>query len=164
MTNTTVRGNYLRKTGTAGVVVGGTKPKTGVDIADNYVKNNNQKSKKAFPAILIRDSGVRVRGNTIRQNGAKAIAEPDSVDGNVYEGNWADGDQPWQFASPTSHVRNNTPPVGVHPNVSANAESNEVMVVFDHPYARPPKLTFGRANGGIEDVAYEKTGTSSRRQ
>ena len=154
VTNTTVRSNHVRKAGTAGMIVGGSKSATGNEIADNYIKNNNQKSSKAFAGILIRDGGVRVRGNIIRQNQAKAIAEPDSVDGNIYEGNWADGDQPWQFSSPTSRVRNNTPPTGVHQDVSANSGSNEVTVEFDQPYARPPELTFGRANGGIEDVSY----------
>lgn len=153
--NTVVRGNYIRKAGTAGMVVGGSKSATGNEIADNYVAENNQQSSKGFPAILVRDGGVRVRGNSIRQNQAAAIVEPDSVDGNIYEGNWADGDQPWRFASPTSRVRNNTPATGVHRGISANAGSKEVTVEFDQPYARPPKLSFGRANGGVEDVSYE---------
>lgn len=154
VTNTVVRGNFVRGTGTAGVVVGGSDSPTGNEVADNYVKNNNQKSSKAFPAILIRDSGVRVRDNTIRQNRAAAIAEPDSVDGNIYEGNWADGDRPWRFASPSSRVRNNTPATGVYRDVSANSGNKEATVEFDRPYARPPQLTFGRANGGVRDISY----------
>ena len=155
VTNTAVRGNMVRKAGTVGVAVGGSESPTGNEIADNYVKNNNQKSSKSFPAVLIRDGGVRVRGNTIRQNGAPAIAETDGVEGNVYEGNWADGDRPWRFASPTSRVRNNAPAADAHRGVSADSGSNEVAVEFDQPYARPPKLSFGRANGGVEDVSYE---------
>jgi parallel beta-helix repeat protein len=154
-TNTVVRGNFVRETGTAGVVVGGSESPTGNEIADNYVKNSNQNSSKSFPAILIRDDGVRVRGNTVRQNSVAAIAEPDGVEGNVYEGNWADGDDPWRFASPSSRVRNNHPPTGVHRGLSANSDGTEVSVPFDRPYVRPPKLAFGRANGGVRGVSYD---------
>ncbi|WP_435178746.1 right-handed parallel beta-helix repeat-containing protein [Halorussus sp. AFM4] len=153
--NTVVRNNMVRNAGTAGIVVGGSASPTGNEIADNYVKHNNRRSSEPTPSIAVRDGGVRVRGNSVRQSGGPAIAESDAVDGNVYEGNWADGTAPWRFASPTSRVRNNTPPTGVHRGVSASADGKQVAVEFDRPYARPPKLDFGRANGGVEDVSYE---------
>ena len=152
--NVAVRGNYLRQTGTAGIVTGGADSPAGHDVADNYVTATNRSSSEPFPAILVRDSGVRVRGNTVRQTDAPAIAEPESVADNVYEGNWADGDAPWRFASPSSRARNNTPPTGAHRDASPNSDG-VVRVEFDRPYARRPRLGFGRVAGGVRDVTYE---------
>ncbi|UPV75557.1 right-handed parallel beta-helix repeat-containing protein [Halorussus limi] len=152
-TDTVVRGNFVRGAGTEGIAVGGSQSPTGNEIADNYVENSGRRSSKSSPGIAVRDGGVRVRGNAVRRNDAAAIAEPAGVEGNVYEGNWADGDDPWRFASPASRVRNNDPPTGVHRGLSADS-GTEVSVEFDRAYSRPPKLAFGRANGGVEGVSY----------
>lgn len=152
--NVAVRGNYVRQVGTAGIVTGGSKSPAGHDIADNYVTATNRQSGESFPALLVRDSGVRVRGTTVRQNGAPAIAEPPGVTGNVYEDNWADGDDPWRFASPTSRVRDHVPPIDVHRGVSAASGSDVVRVEFDRTYARRPQLTFGHVGGAVREVAF----------
>jgi hypothetical protein len=159
--NVGVRGNYIRQVGTAAVATSGSKPGAGHDVVDNYVADNNQQSDDSFPAILVRDSGVRVRGNTIRQNGGPAIAEPGAVGGNIYHDNWADGDDPWRFASPGSRVRNHVPPVDVHRGVSADSGSDAVRVEFDRPYARRPALSFGRVGGPIREVSFEKDGAGN---
>ena len=160
--NTVLRGNYVRRAGTAGIVVGGAKGPTGNDVADNYVVGNNQNAKQGtiHPAILVRDDGVRVRGNAVRQNRASAIAEPEGTDGNLYEGNWADGEDPWTFASSTSRTQNNTPSTDVHRGASADGEG-VVRVGFDRPYARRPQLAFGRSGGGVGDVSYETDGNGN---
>ena len=154
-TSTVVRGNFVRKTGTVGIIIEGTESHTGNDIADNFIKNNNQKGSQTSPAIFVRSNEVRVRDNTIRQNGAAAIVEHDRADKNLYENNWASGDQPWHFASPTSRARNNTPPTDIHRDVSLRSGSKVIQIDFDETYARPPRLTFGRKGGGIEDISYE---------
>jgi parallel beta-helix repeat protein len=154
-TNVAVRGNYVRQVGTAGIVTGGSKPNAGHDIADNYVAANNQQSDESFPALLVRDSGVRVRGNTIRQNGGPAIAEPDGVQGNVYQDNWADGDDPWRIASAASRIRNHVPPTDVHRGVSAGSGNDAVRVEFDRAYARRPTLSFGRVGGAVREISFE---------
>jgi parallel beta-helix repeat protein len=155
-----VRGNYVGKAGTAGIIVGGTKGRTGNDVADNYVVGNNQRpgEGRVFPAILVRDSGVRVRGNAVRQNRASAISEPEGTDGNVYEGNWADGEDPWDFSSSTSRTLNNTPPTDVHRGASADG-GNPIRIEFDRPYARRPQLAFGRTGGGVRNVSYRTDGS-----
>ncbi|WP_137283682.1 right-handed parallel beta-helix repeat-containing protein [Halorussus salinisoli] len=153
VSNTVVRGNYVREAGTSGVIVGGSESPTGNELKDNYVTGNDQNSSKPSPAILVRDDGVRVRGNSIRQNQSSAIAESVDSTGNVYEGNWADGKQPWRFASPTSRVRNNTPPTDVHRDVSPDSGTT-ARVEFERAYAHPPQLTFGRTGGGVGDVSY----------
>ena len=156
--NVVARDNHIRAVGTAGIVVRGQRPAAGNDVVGNYVKNNNQKGSQTSPGILVRSNGVRVRGNSIRQNGAAAIVEHDSTDGNVYEDNWADGEHPWRFSSPTSRARNNTPSTDVHRNLSAPSGENAVRVDFEQVYARPPRLTFGRKGGGVEDISYETDG------
>lgn len=157
-TDTVVRGNFVRNVGTAGILVGGGRSPTGVDVADNYVKATNQKDSQTSHAIFVDSGGVRVRGNSIRQNGTAAIVEPADVDGNVYENNWADGDRPWQFASPASRARDNAPPTDVHRGVSADSGDETVRIDFERAYARPPQLTFGRHGGGIADVSYTTDG------
>jgi parallel beta-helix repeat protein len=157
-TNVAVRGNYVRQVGTAGIATGGSKPGAGQDVADNYVAANDQQSGESFPAILVRDSGVRVRGNAIRQNGGPAIAEPDGVQGNVYRDNWADGEDPWRIASPDSRVRDHVPPTDVHRGVSADSGSDAVRVEFDRAYARRPTLSFGRVGGAVRKISFETDG------
>lgn len=152
-----VRGNYVRRSGTAGIVTEGASGPTANDIADNYVAENNRAASntRSFPAIAVRDDGVRVRGNAVRQNDAPAIAEPERTRGNVYEDNWADGETPWRFVSPDSRARSNVPPTGVHRSLSASRDDDVVRVEFDRAYARRPRLAFGRVGGGIRDVSYE---------
>lgn len=153
--NVVATNNYVRGAGAVGIVTRGSQGRTGTVIDSNYVTGNNRQSDASFPAIFVRDSGVRVRGNTIRQNGAPAIAEVDGVGDNLYEDNWADGDHPWQISSATSRIRDHTPPTGVYRDRSADAGSDTVRLNFDRPYARRPRITFGRRGGGVEDVVYE---------
>ena len=157
-TDTVVRGNFIRRAGTAGISTVGQQPSTGNDIVDNFIKNNNQKDSQTSPAIFVRNSGLRIRGNSVRQNGALAIVEHENADANLYENNWADGDRPWQFVSPTSQTRNNTPPTDAHRNVSSDSGERIIQVDFDQTYARPPRLTFGRKEGGVQDISYRTDG------
>jgi hypothetical protein len=151
------KGNYLRRAGTAGIISGGGISPTGNDIADNYVveSGGNAPEGKTHPAILIRDDGVRVRGNAVHQHEGPAIAEPESAENNVYEGNWTDGEKPWRFGSSSARTRGNTPPTGAHRGVSTGSGSTVARVEFDRRYARRPRLSFGRVGGGIRDVSYE---------
>jgi len=155
--NVVAKGNYLRRTGTAGIISGGANSPTGNDIADNYVVEGggNAPEGKTYPAILVRDHGVRVRGNAVHQHDGPAIAEPESVEDNLYEGNWTDGDRPWRFVSSSTHTRGNTPPTGVHRGVTTGSGSNAARVEFDRKYARRPRLAYGRVGGGVRDVSYE---------
>lgn len=153
-----VRGNYVRRAGAAGIVTGGASPPAGHEIAENYVAANNQRSGASRPAILVRDSGVRVRGNSVRQNGAPAIAEPAGVEGNVYADNWADGDDPWRLEAPTSRVRDHVPPIDVHRGVSAGSGSDVVSVDFDRAYTRRPQLAFGRVAAPVREVTFVTDG------
>lgn len=150
-----VRGNCIRRTGTAGIVSGGSKAATGNDIANNYIAGSGGTAARPIPAILVGDTGARVRGNTIHGNGAPAIAESEGAGDNLYENNWSDGEGAWRITTPTSRVRNNTPPIDVHHGVSADARGSVVRVDFDKPYARRPRLTFGRIGGGIRGISYE---------
>lgn len=149
-----VRNNYVHRAGAEGIVADGSEPASGNDIAFNYVSGNGRRSDRAVPAIAVRDVGVRVRGNSVLQNDGPAIAEEDGAKGNLYEDNWADGERPWRIPSPTSRVRNHSPPVDEHKGVSADGTENTVRVRFDRQYAEPPQLAFGRRGGGIEDVEY----------
>ena len=157
-TDTVIHGNSVRESGTAGIIAVGRQSSSGNDIVDNYIKNNNKKDSQTSPAIFIQNSGLRVRGNSVRQNGAPAIVEHESVGANLYEDNWADGDQPWRFASPTSRTRGNDPPTDAHRGVTSNSGEETVRTDFDQTYARPPRLTFGRNGGGIRDISYGTDG------
>jgi parallel beta-helix repeat protein len=149
-----VRGNYVRRPGTVGVVSRNSGTPAGHDIADNYVTGTNPSAASSEPAIRICDSGVRVRGNTIRQHGGRAIRECADGGRNLYENNEAAGDQPWEIQSPESRVQNHTPPLDAHQGLTASADSDTVSVEFDRPYARPPQVTFGRAESPVRTVDY----------
>lgn len=149
-----VRQNYVRGAGTSGIVAGKSNSRR-YDVAANVIVANGQQSGSSAPAVRVRDSGVRVRGNTIARTETRAIAEADTAEGNLYEDNWATGDRPWKITSPTSRVNNHTPPIGVHRGVSAAEGGDAVTVEFDRPYATHPRLSFGRAGGGIRERSYE---------
>jgi nitrous oxidase accessory protein NosD len=152
--NVAVRDNCVREPATAGVVAAGSTGTAGHDVADNYVTGSGRASEGPIPAVLVRDSGVRVRGNTIRQNGAPAIVEGDGAGENLYENNWADGERPWRITAPDSRVRNNRPAVDVHRDVSPRPDGRVVRVRFEKPYVDRPRLTFARVGGGVRDVSY----------
>lgn len=149
-----VRGNYVRRPGTVGIVSQNSGTPAGHDIADNYVTGTNPSAASSEPAIRICDSGVRVRGNTIRQHGGRAIRECADGGRNLYENNEAAGDQPWEIQSPESRVQNHTPPLDAHQGLTASADSETVSVEFDRPYARPPQITFGRTESPVRTVNY----------
>lgn len=155
-----VRGNHVRHAGTAGIVTVDSVPGRGTDVTGNHVTANSRQEGRSVPAILVLDTGVAVRGNTVqrRERDVPAIAEGESVGGNLYADNWADGERPWHIGSPTSTIRNHTPAVGVHRDVTTGAGENTVTVRFDRPHARPPRLSFGRTGGGIETRTFETDG------
>ena len=178
-TDVVARGNYVRRAGTAGIVSAGASEATNNDIADNHVAENGQNTSQSgrttsdngqtasndgrsggepVAAIVVRDSGVRVRGNAIRQNDAPAILEGENASNNVYESNWADGERPFHIRSPTARTYNNVPPTGSHRGASDDAGDGVVRVEFDRPYSRRPRLSFGRVGGGVQDVSYETDG------
>ena len=150
-----VRQNYVHGAGTSGIVAEQSSSGGGNTVAANVVAANGRQSGRSPPAIHVHDAGVRVRGNTVRETETVAIAESDTAESNLYENNWADGDQPWQITSSTATVNDNTPPIDVHRGVSTDAGSTVVSVEFDRPYADPPRLSFGRAGGGIRERSYE---------
>ncbi|RBI58420.1 right-handed parallel beta-helix repeat-containing protein [halophilic archaeon] len=154
--NLALRGNYVERAGTYGIETSGARSSgSGNDVAINYVVANDRRSDGNLPAILVRDVGTRVRGNTVRGTAGPAIAEADGAARNLYENNWADDTEPWQISAPSSQVRNHTPALGVHRNLSPPSGSNEIAVEFDKPYARSPRLAFGRGRTAVQDVAYE---------
>ena len=155
-----VRNNYVRRAGAEGIVSEGPGSGSGSrnDIAFNYVSGTGRRSDGAVPAIVVRDTGVRVRGNSVLRNGGPAISEAEGSGGNLYEDNWADGERPWRIPNPTSRVRDHSPPVDAHRGVSADAGEDTVSIRFDRTYADPPRLSFGRRAGGIEDVEYRTDG------
>lgn len=145
-----VDGNHVSRAGTAGIVTQGSDGALGNDITSNYVVANSQRADRSIPGVLVLDSGVSVRGNTIERPGAHAIAEGHEAGDNLFADNRTDADPAWRVSSPTSTVRNNEPPVGVHRGVEAPAGERTVTVRFDRPHARAPRLSFGRTGGGIE--------------
>jgi len=155
-----VRGNAVQRAGTVGIVAGGSGSESGMhtDIAGNRVVANGRQSDGSPPAILVRTSGVGIRGNTITEHGGPAIAEAGTAGNNLYVANRADGARPWRISSPTSVVRNHVPAVDVHRGVTAGDGSDTVTVTFDRPYARPPRLSFGRTGGGIRERTYDIDG------
>jgi parallel beta-helix repeat protein len=148
-----VRGNYVGQAGTHGILAEGSERTGNVAVTANYVTANNQRTAEFVPAVSVGDVGAVVRGNTIEQAGSFAIREADGARRNLLDGNWADGDRPWSVESPETTVRNHTPPVGVHRDRSTGADG-VVRVEFDRPYARAPKLSFGRTGGGVRDVRF----------
>lgn len=154
-----VRGNDVRRAGTYGIVTEGSESATSTAITGNYVVANDRNADDgSFPGILVRDRGVWVMGNAIRHPGAPAVAEGGDAGENVVQGNWASGNRPWRITSSTSRVLNNTPPVDVHRDQRTGSEEPTVRVEFDSPYARPPRITFGRTAGGVRDRTFETDG------
>ncbi|QLG62679.1 right-handed parallel beta-helix repeat-containing protein [Halorarum salinum] len=156
----TVRGNDVRKPGGPGILTVGSRSGVGDVVTANHVvaggaDSSGGSSSGDAPAIVVRDYGARVRGNAVRQGGGAAIVEGDDAGDNFYEGNWADGRRPWRIANPTSRIRNHAPPVDVHRNVTTDADRPVVRLEFDQPYARPPRLSFGRVAGGVRERAFE---------
>ncbi|GAA0249591.1 hypothetical protein GCM10009000_077280 [Halobacterium noricense] len=152
--NIVIRGNYLRKIGTVGIKSSGSKSATDNDITSNYILCTKDNSKKTYPAIKIDDTENRVRGNTIRQNETVAIVESTNAGNNIYENNLADGDNPWEITSPTSIVRDHTPPAGTYRELSTGSNSKKRTIEFERRYAQLPRLTFGRGKTAIEDLSY----------
>ncbi|GAA0245442.1 hypothetical protein GCM10009000_071560 [Halobacterium noricense] len=150
-----VERNHIRGTRRTGIVSRGRK-RTHHEITDNRVREYG-KSDGYFQGILLRSKRNVVFDNRIYQSGGGlAIVEADGGGDNCYSQNWANGKDSWKIESPTSFVRNHVPAFGVHRGLAAD-ESGNVSVQFDKPYARRPKLTFGRIAGGVESVSYTKT-------
>lgn len=156
-----VVGNDIRKSGTYGIVTAGSRSTPATAITGNHIVASSRKPDRSDAAILVRDYGVGVRGNTIQQPGAAAIAEADDAGNNFFEGNWADGERSWRITSPTSRIRNHEPPVDVHRDLRTGSDPPVVHVEFDRPYARPPRVSFGRAAGGVRDRAFETDGSGN---
>ncbi|RBI58516.1 right-handed parallel beta-helix repeat-containing protein [halophilic archaeon] len=154
--NLALRGNYVKQAGTYGIETSGSNStSSGNDIAVNYITGNSRSSQNTHPTILVRDTETRVRGNTIRQSDGVAIAETDGAANNLYENNWANNSQPWQISAPSSQVKNHTPALGVHRDLQPTSGSNKIAVEFDKPYARSPRLTFGRGRTAVQDIVYK---------
>lgn len=147
----TVAANRIRKVALAGILSRSGTP-TNHEIRDNYINNHNTQRNR--PAILVGDSGNTVRGNRILQKGPPAIKEETGAKNNLYTANQADGANPWRITSPTSTVRNQTPPFDVHRDVTDENSSGRLTVTFEKPYSVRPKLAFARVGGGIDDVSY----------
>lgn len=150
-----VRRNYVRQAGTSGIVLRGSKAESGNDVAVNYVTDSGRAVDGPVPAVLVRDSGVRVWGNAVQDSAGPAIVEEDGARGNRYQANWADGEDPWRIISPTSRVTDHVPPVDAHRGISADEGDSTVRIRFDRPYARCPGLTFGRDAGGVRERRFE---------
>lgn len=180
-TDGTVTRNYVKDAGGAGILVGGSARRLTVDanhvrgvggpgivsrggstasheIRDNYVRRYGRSDSASPPAILVRNSGNVVTGNHVRQNGTPAIVEAERANDNVYESNWADGSDPWRIRSPTSTVRDHTPPFDVHRGETDADGDGVVSVSFAKPYRNRPRLGFGRRGGGVRGVSYRTDG------
>ncbi|QLG26661.1 right-handed parallel beta-helix repeat-containing protein [Halorarum halophilum] len=154
-----VRGNDVRGAGTYGIVTRGSKSNASTVIAGNYVVANDRNAEDgSFPGVLVDDRGVWVTGNAIRHPGAPAIAEGDGAGSNVFQGNWTGEERPWRITSSTSRVLNNTPAVDVHRGLRTRSDRPTVSVEFDSPYARPPRISFGRTAGGVRERSFETDG------
>lgn len=149
-----VADNCVREPGGPGIDSRGSGRRAGHVVADNYLADTGRRGETTHPAIRICDDGVRVRGNTVRRNGGAGIRECNAAGANLYEANRADGPDPWHVESPDARVRNNTPPVDVHPDLEADPDRGVLAVEFDRPYARPPRLTFGRTGGRVQETSY----------
>lgn len=150
-----VTDNAVRRTGGAGIHVTGSGGTAGHHVVSNVVTDAGQGGDGgAAPAIHVCDRGVRVSGNTLRGHAGAGIVACSDAAGNVYEANLSDGDDPWAVTSPDARLRDNTPPVDVHRDRTAAPDGNVVEVEFDRSYARPPRLTFGRAAGAVGETAY----------
>lgn len=153
--NMAVRSNYIKRAGTAAIWTEGSTSRAGNDISANHITGNNRKEGRTVPAILVRTAGNQVTDNTIHQNGAPAIVEAGGASNNLYDGNWADGQQPWHISNPSSRIRNHTPAVGVHRGVTTGPENDSATVRFSRPFSRPPRLSFGRGTGEIAGSTYQ---------
>ena len=163
-----VRGNRVRDVARAGVVAtsSGHTP-SNHEVSDNEIRGHG--TANAAPGVLVRTAGNVVRGNRIFQRGGPAIVEGPGGERNSYGGNWASGrspwrtddsgSSPWRIDHPESVVTGHVPPFDVHRGLVADA-SGTVAVRFDKPYARPPRLSFGRVGGGVRDVTYTTTGSA----
>jgi hypothetical protein len=121
------------------------------DVLDNVVAGAGHEG--GAPTVRVRARGVRVRGNAVRRHAGPAIREGPAAGGNLYEANHAEGEAPWVVTAPDSRTRDNTPPVDVHRGLTADADGR-VTVRFDRPYARPPRLTFGRRPGPVGETTH----------
>lgn len=149
-----VTDNRVRAPGEAAIDVRGSGRRAGHVVDANHLVDTGRRGEAANPAIRICDAGVRVRANTIRRNRGAGIRECDSAGANHYEANHADGDDPWHLANPDSSLRNNTPPVDVHRGLDADPDPGVLEVEFDRPYAKPPRLTFGRTGGRVAATSF----------
>lgn len=149
--NLTVSGNYVRAVGTAGIVEEGSIQGPSTDITGNFVTATGRASGSSGPGILVDNTGIGVHGNVIKRHDGPAIAETHRGENNHYADNRSDGTQPWQITSPTSVVRDHSPPMDVHRHASTGPRSDTVWIPFERPYAEPPRLTFGRTGGGIQE-------------
>lgn len=125
-----VTGNHVREPGRDGILVEGDAARAGHEVTDNLVVA----PPAARAGIPLDAGGVRVRDNH------------------------ADGDDPWEIASPTAHVRDHTPPVDVHRDLTPERPEGEITVAFDRRYAHPPQLSFGRRAGAIRDATLRTDG------
>ncbi|WP_327052662.1 right-handed parallel beta-helix repeat-containing protein [Halomicrococcus gelatinilyticus] len=151
-----VRGNRVRDVARAGVVAtaSGRTP-SNHEISDNEIRGYG--TANGAPGVLVRTAGNVVRGNRIFQRGGPAILEGPGGERNRYGSNWARGRSPWRIDHPGSVVTDHVPPFDVHRGLVADA-SGTAAVRFDKPYARPPRLSFGRVGGGVRDVTYTTSG------
>lgn len=158
----TVSGNRVRRVGGAGVTSRNASGLARHVIAGNYIKEFGRIS-GASPGILIGDSGVKISKNDIFRSGVPAIVELEGAGRNRYEGNRADGDgpDPWRIDSATSAVDDHWPAMDAYHSLTPNGPGSTVQVKFEKPYADPPKLTFGRRGGGIQDVSYMTDGNGN---
>lgn len=147
-----VTSNRIRKTADTAILLRGGELPRYHSIADNYVRRYGTAGGQ--PAIDVHSAGSRIRDNYLLGGDGPAIFERTTAANNRFEGNWSDGKQPWQITSSTSRVRNHTPPVDVHRGVTTEQDSNVAHISFDRPYTQPPRLSFGRAGGGIRDRTF----------
>ena len=151
-----VRGNRVRDVARAGVVsTASSRTPSNHEISDNEIRGYG--TANGAPGVLVRTAGNVVRGNRIFQRGGPAIVEGPGGERNCYGSNWARGRSPWRIDHPGSVVIDHVPPFDVHRGLVADA-SGTVAVRFDKPYARPPRLSFGRVGGGVRDVTYTTSG------
>jgi hypothetical protein len=150
-----VGGNYVRRSGEAGIDVRGDGRLSGHELVDNYVLGAGGGGGRSGgpPGIRVCDYGVRVRGNTVRYHSGAAVAECEHAGDNQYETNRADSDDPWHIGSPDARMRDNAPPVDIHRGRRPDADGT-LTVTFDRAYARPPRLALGRRGGTVESVSY----------
>ncbi|WP_458188431.1 right-handed parallel beta-helix repeat-containing protein [Haladaptatus sp. NG-WS-4] len=149
-----VESNRVRRVERAGIVAHG-QGETHHEIIGNHLRGYGEGGGHDA-GILIRTERNVVRGNRIYRSDGPAIVEGDSGGATFYGENWTGARDPWLVDSPTSLVRNHVPAFDVHRGLVAD-QDGVVMVRFDKPYARRPKLTFGRIGGGVRSTSYVTT-------